>query len=117
MKKEEQLIRYSSISEIHKAFCMPKPQHPLISLSYFDAEHPMNPNNVPGYDVLSFYKIKFLLEGTGRLKYGQHYYDFDDGGMMFLQPNQLVGPSTSTGGKRFYILLLHPDFIQGYPLA
>ncbi|RYF98608.1 MAG: AraC family transcriptional regulator, partial [Chitinophagaceae bacterium] len=71
----------------------------------------------PGYDVLSFYKITFLLEGNGRLKYGQHYYDFDDGGMLFLAPNQLVGSSTSNGGSKFYILLLHPDFIHGYPLA
>lgn len=119
MKKEEPLIRYSSIPEIHKAFGMPGPQHPLISLSYFDPEHPMNPNNIPGYDVLSFYKITFLLEGTGRLKYGQHYYDFDDGGMMFLAPNQLVGTTTTANnsGKKFFVILLHPDFLQGYPLA
>ncbi|MEH6682003.1 MAG: helix-turn-helix transcriptional regulator [Sediminicola sp.] len=117
MGKEEQLIRFRSITEIHKAFGMPKPKHPLVSLTHFDKDHQLNPDKVPGYDVLSFYKITFILESTGRLKYGQHYYDFEDGGMLFLAPNQLVGSSENSGDTDCYILLLHPDFLYGYPLA
>ncbi|QNL51903.1 AraC family transcriptional regulator [Olivibacter sp. SDN3] len=117
MKKDGKLVRYSSIPDIHTAFGLPKPQHPLISLTYFARDKPLNPYNLPGYDVLSFYKITFLLDGTGRLKYGQHHYDFGDGGMLFLAPNQLVGTSDSNGDATYYILLLHPDFLHGYPLA
>jgi AraC family transcriptional regulator, transcriptional activator of pobA len=36
---------------------------------------------------------------------------------MFLAPNQLVGTATNNSGIKFYILLLHPDFLQGFPLA
>ncbi|QEH42001.1 AraC family transcriptional regulator [Chitinophaga sp. XS-30] len=117
MKKEDQLIRFRSISEIHRAFGMPKPKHPLVSITYFDKDQPLNPGNIPGYDVLSFYKITFIAENAGRLKYGQSYYDFDEGGMLFLAPNQLVGSTENNGNASCYILLLHPDFLQGYPLA
>ena len=35
-KKKDSLKRFRSISEIHHAFGMPKPRHPLISLTHFD---------------------------------------------------------------------------------
>ncbi|TRW27205.1 helix-turn-helix domain-containing protein [Flavobacterium zepuense] len=117
MKKEENLIRYRSIPEIHEAFGMPKPKHPLVSLTHFDKDKPINPDRLPGYDVLDFYKITFISDSSGRLKYGQDYYDFNDGGMLFLAPNQLVGATDSSGDADCYILLLHPDFLHGYPLA
>lgn len=97
MKKEDPLIRYRSIPEIHKAFGMPKPKHPLVSLTHFDRDKPINPDRLPGYDVLDFYKITFISDSSGRLKYGQDYYDFNDGGMLFLAPNQLVGATDSSG--------------------
>lgn len=37
--------------------------------------------------------------------------------MLFLAPNQLVG-STDYNSKTYcYILLIHPDFLLGHPLA
>jgi AraC family transcriptional regulator, transcriptional activator of pobA len=117
MKKEEQLVRFTSIPDLHAAFGLPQPKHPLVSLNYFDVENPLNTENLPAYDVLNFYKITFVLNSSGRLKYGQNYYDFNDGGMMFLAPNQLVGAYDSGELASCYILLLHPDFLYGYPLA
>lgn len=117
--KENSLKRFRSISEIHQAFGLPKPQHPLISLMYFNENNPFNPENAPIYDVLYFYKIAFSTENSGRLKYGQGHYDFNDGSMLFIAPNQLVGSSKSeyNGERQGYILLIHPDFLFGYPLA
>ncbi|WP_317048030.1 helix-turn-helix transcriptional regulator [Flavobacterium sp. HTF] len=71
----------------------------------------------PIYDIVNFYKITFITKNSGRLKYGQDYYDFNEGSMLFLAPNQLVG-STDYNSKTYcYILLIHPDFLLGYPLA
>ncbi len=71
----------------------------------------------PIYDLLSFYKITFITHNNGRLKYGRAYYDYNEGSMLFLAPNQLVG-STEYNSKTYcYILLIHPDFLLGYPLA
>ncbi|WP_316738762.1 helix-turn-helix transcriptional regulator [Pedobacter aquatilis] len=115
--KEQKLIRFISISESHQAFGLPKPQHPLISLVHFNEDNPFNPDMAPIYDVLDFYKITLITQNNGRLKYGQSYYDYNEGSMLFLAPNQLVG-STDYNSKTYcYLLLIHPDFFLGYPLA
>ena len=115
--KDDKLIRFISISETHRAFGLPKPQHPLISLVHFNEHNPFNTNMAPIYDVLSFYKITFITHNNGRLKYGRAYYDYNEGSMLFLAPNQLVG-STDYNSKTYcYILLIHPDFLLGHPLA
>lgn len=116
-KKDDKIVRFISISESHKAFGLPKPQHPLISLVHFNEENPFNTGMAPIYDILSFYKITFITQNNGRLKYGQDYYDYNEGSMLFLAPNQLVG-STDYNSKTYcYILLIHPDFLLGYDLA
>ncbi len=115
--KDDRLIRFISISESHQAFGLPPPQHPLISLVHFNESNPFNTEMAPIYDVLSFYKITFITKNSGRLKYGQHYYDYNEGSMLFLAPNQLVGTVEYNSETHGYILLIHPDFLLGHPLA
>ncbi len=115
--KEDKLVRFISISESHEAFGLPKPQHPLISLMHFNASNPFNTEMAPIYDVLDFYKITFITHNSGKLKYGQDYYDFNEGSMLFLAPNQLVGTTEYNRNTYAYLLLIHPDFLVGYPLA
>jgi AraC family transcriptional activator of pobA len=116
MKKSDHL-RFRSISAIHQAFGLPKPQHPLISLTHFDEKNPFNTDRAVAYDVLDFYKVTFIVLNRGRLKYGQSYYDFEEGSMMFMAPQQRVGPTEYNKGGESYVLLIHPDFLLGYPLA
>ena len=115
--KEDKLVRFISISESHQAFGLPAPQHPLISLVHFNRDNPFNTAMAPIYDVLSFYKITFITRNKGRLKYGRNYYDFDEGSMLFLAPNQLVGSTDYNSETYCYILLIHPDFLLGHPIA
>ena len=116
-KKEDTLVRFLSITESHQAFGLPKPQHLLISLVHFDDSNPFNVDMAPIYDVLDFYKITFITKNSGRLKYGQDYYDFNDGSMLFLAPNQFVGSTEYNRDTHAWILLIHPDFLLGHPLA
>lgn len=115
--KNGKLIRFISIAESHEAFGLPKPQHPLVSLVHFNESNPFNTNMAPIYDLLSFYKITFITKNSGRLKYGRDYYDFNEGSMLFLAPNQLVGSTDYNKGTYAYLLLIHPDFFLGYPLS
>jgi AraC family transcriptional activator of pobA len=115
--KEDKLIRFISISESHQAFGLPAPQHPLISLVHFNKDNPFNTSMAPIYDVLSFYKITFIIRNKGRLKYGRNYYDYAEGSMLFLAPNQLVGSTDYNSETYCYILLIHPDFLLGHPIA
>lgn len=115
--KEDKLVRFISISESHQAFGLPAPQHPLISLVHFNQDNPFNTSMAPIYDVLSFYKITFITRNRGRLKYGRNYYDYDEGSMLFMAPNQLVGSTDYNSETYCYILLIHPDFLLGHPIA
>lgn len=113
----EYLKRFQSIPECHQAFGLPKPNHPLISLVHFNESYPLKPEMAPAYDILNFYKITFITKNSGKLKYGQSYYDFNEGSMLFIAPNQLVGRTEYNKDTFAYILLIHPDFLLGYPLA
>ena len=121
MKKEEtKHHKFDSISDAHRAFGLPKPRHPLISL-IDGANSRVEVHRPSGSHVLNFYKISYRPKLSGKLKYGQHYYDFDEGGLLFASPNQLIGSNNDednhTEGCSLYTLLIHPDLFLGYPLA
>ena len=67
--------------------------------------------------TFNFYKIAFKNNLSGKMKYGQHYYDFDEGGMIFVSPNQLIRSDQENNDYSGYSLLIHPDFIRNYTLA
>ncbi len=121
MKKEENSPhKFESLSDAHRAFGLPKPKHPLISL-IGSVNFPGEVNLPSGSHVLNFYKISYKTKPSGRLKYGQHYYDFDEGGLLFASPGQIVGGtedgSNNAGECSLYALLIHPDFLWNYPLS
>lgn len=117
-KNENSPQKFESISAAHRAFGLPQPKHPLISLiGGANSQYAMN---VPtGSHALNFYKISYKpkLSG-GKLKYGQHYYDFDEGGLLFASPGQIVGGNDNDASVcSEYTLLIHPDFFLGSSLA
>ncbi|WP_179412369.1 helix-turn-helix domain-containing protein [Mucilaginibacter sp. E4BP6] len=118
MKKEENIDRtFDSLSAIHQAFGLPKPQHPLIALIN-GSKGNVEIRPPSGSHVLKFYKISYKLKLSGKLKYGQDYYDFDEGGLLFAAPNQVIGGNAEdTRDCSQYTLLIHPDFLLTYPLA
>lgn len=118
MKTETPKVsKFESISEVHRMLGLPGPVHPLISL--MDAtKGQIDLCQLPATYVTSFYKISFITKLGGKFKYGQGYYDFNGGSLLFTAPNQLVGG----GAEKYedsagYSLLIHQDFLQGYPLA
>ncbi|GLU56988.1 helix-turn-helix domain-containing protein [Dyadobacter frigoris] len=117
MKKEENIHhKFDSLTDVHRAFGLPKPLHPMISLIN-NINSQINLNRLPHSHILNFYKISYRLQLSGKLKYGQDYYDFDEGGLMFASPNQLIGSYEDNGENAGYSLLIHPDFLWNYPLA
>lgn len=117
MKKEEDIPhKFNSLSEVHQAFGLPKPVHPLISL--IDSINNKVKMDSPGQShITTFYKIAYTTKLSGKLKYGQGYYDFDEGGLLFAAPNQLIGGNNYDEEHSGYSLLIHPDFLWNYTLA
>jgi len=121
MKKEENgPHKFESLSDAHRAFGLPKPLHPLISLISITGDR-VGVSRPTGPHVLNFYKISYRPKLSGKLKYGQSYYDFDEGGLLFAAPNQVVGSNDDNEeevrGCSIFTLLIHPDFLWNYPLA
>ncbi len=118
MKKETTTPHsFGSLSEAARAFGLPEPQHPLICLLGAESTQIIESNFSQAH-VLSFYKISYKPRLSGRVKYGQHYYDFDEGGLLFAAPGQIIGSNEEHNGVcSSYTLLIHPDFLLSYPLA
>lgn len=119
MKKEEIIhVKTASLSDMHQAFGLPAPAHPLISL-IDGATNRMILSKLPQSHVLNFYKISYKPKLGGKLKYGQDYYDFNEGGLLFASPNQIIGGHVNNDEEicSEFTLLIHPDFLWNYPLA
>lgn len=101
---------------MHDMLGLPKPLHPLISLVDNSQMKVETEELNPSY-LFNFYKVSYkkLLKGT--IGYGQNYYDFNEGGMAFTAPNQLISIVGSENVSEGISLLIHPDFIRNYPLG
>lgn len=116
MKKEENTFyKFESLSDFHRVFGLQKPLHPLIS--FIDIKNmQFNADGFPPSIVLNFYKIAYKIYVCGKARYGQNYYDFGEGGLVFTAPNQIFESPDDTAHSG-YLLLIHPDFFLSYPLA
>lgn len=114
-----QIRRITTISEYHHTMGHAKPQHPLLSLIHLDSVQNI-PFNEPTKLIYDFYCITLKKNMGMHYRYGQKYYDFTDGTMFFMAPNQVFGFHRSEGQTikpDGWALLLHPDFLWGTSLA
>jgi len=117
MKRKENIPhKFETLSDIHRVLGLPKPLHPLISLVEIK-DNAMDLSQMPGSFIHDFYKISYKKNLTGKIKYGQSYYDFDEGGLLFKAPNQVSAKGEDGHDHTGFTLLFHPDFLAGYPLA
>ncbi|MET3981175.1 AraC family transcriptional activator of pobA [Mucilaginibacter sp. UYP25] len=112
----KQPIIFNSISELHRALGLPKPLHPLINLVDYN-NIPVETAELEKGMLFNFYKISYKKNYSGKIKYGQSQYDFDEGGLSFISPNQVITALEGEADYSGYTLLLHPDFIRTYPLG
>ncbi|WP_347053369.1 helix-turn-helix domain-containing protein [Flavobacterium olei] len=115
MKKEDPTHRkFDSLTDFHKALGLPKPLHPLVSVINLEDVNVV-PEELSERMILNYYKIAYKTS-VATVKYGQSYYDFSEGGLIFTAPNQLF-ESPDEIKRSGYVLLIHPDFLLSYPLA
>ena len=104
-----------SISELHRFLGLPKPGHPMVSVVNCSEIPDSTSETLTNY-LNSFYIISIKKDFKGKLKYGQQYYDFDEGVMSFIAPGQMISKTTANHDLGMS-LIFHPDFIRNYPLA
>lgn len=110
-------IKIHSVSELHRLMGLSKPLHPLISLIKMD-DVVRSINKKAIHFSLNFYGISLKKNLKGKLKYGQNYYDFDEGvlGMTALQQVLSVSSQDNYEVSGWW-LVFHNEFILNYPLG
>jgi AraC family transcriptional activator of pobA len=116
MKKTQGPVILNTIADMHRAMQIREPEHPLVSIVNFSDVGQHSEIMQHGL-VLNVYMIALKKDFKGKVKYGQNFYDFDEGMMSFIAPGQICyqnepGYDPLAGS----MLIFHPDFLRGYAL-
>lgn len=115
---ESPIIHVKTISEAHQMFQLPCPKHPLVSVfRHSDLVIP------EGFTYQSFttemYMIGLKEKQVAKVKYGREDYDFQEGTVLFIAPNQVFSFNAVDFSKceDEWTLMFHPDFIANTNLG
>jgi AraC family transcriptional regulator, transcriptional activator of pobA len=108
------MIIYDTIKKYSETFNN-KTLHPLINLVNLNKSNELLRTKF----TLNFYAIIIKETNCGDIRYGNKYYDYSDGSVVFFSPNQIIsnepeGESHQPYGKA---LIFHPDIIKGTSLG
>ncbi|MEO7523909.1 MAG: helix-turn-helix domain-containing protein [Ferruginibacter sp.] len=73
-----------------------------------------------GESIISDYYSVALKRTNAKLKYGQQQYDFNEGVLAFIAPNQILSVVVEENEviqHTGWLLIFHPDFLWNTPLA
>jgi len=111
---------FKTIAEFHHFIGIPAPLHPLISVvdvatvSHRDVLEPMNM-------AMDFYSVAVKRMVNFKVQYGQRPFDFNDGIMSFMSPNQVLNINVKDKSKKTeksgWVIYIHPDLLWNTGLA
>jgi AraC-like DNA-binding protein len=110
-------VSIKTISEFHNYNGLPKPEHPLISIVDYAK---LNRKSEENFALMFGYYTISLKRGVSKMFYGQQQYDFDEGVLYFMAPNQILRVNNNpneTLQRSGWLLLIHPDFLWNTSLA
>jgi len=114
-----QPYRIKTITEYHRFLGVAQPEHPLVSVISLADFNPPEANGQVSV-IFDFYVISLKRNVAGKIKYhyGQQSYDFDEGVLFFIAPNQVFSfEAEEAAGLSGWMLLIHPDFLWNTALA
>ncbi|GAB2622925.1 helix-turn-helix domain-containing protein [Emticicia sediminis] len=117
MMKRATPYKINSISELHSLFGLKKPEHPLISVIDFELLK-FGDSEIWKSFYYDFYCVACKKGSSGKFKYGQRDYDFDEGIMSFTKPGQIFSVTNVTDEPvSGFMLVFKPELIRHYPLG
>lgn len=101
-----------SISELHHMFGLPKPLHPLITIIREWPKIDFDFGNTKMTSDLYLLGMKGNIKGT--FKYGRNAYDYEEGTLAFIAPNQVATFNNADAelDHHGWNVLFHPDLIR-----
>lgn len=103
----------NSISDLHRLLSLPAPEHPLVTVINLKDIKPSGKKSI----VFNFYSVWLEKNVESKIRYGQNYFDFEEGSMIFLSPGQVISGGSHENTEYGWGIVFHPDFINNYPLA
>ncbi|WP_405605031.1 helix-turn-helix domain-containing protein [Polaribacter sp. Asnod1-A03] len=108
------IININSITEVHNFLGLEKPKHPLISILRIPKE--MDAVGLENFKYsLGLYHISLKDHCAYTIsKYGRNSYDFHEGSMIFVAPNQVIEFEKQQINKEDtgWSIVFHPDLIR-----
>lgn len=101
-----------SISEVHSLFGLAKPLHPLITVIKDWPKIDFNFGDTKMVSDLYLLGMKGNVKGS--FKYGRNTYDYEEGTLAFMAPNQVAqfDNENSEMDENGWNILFHPDLIR-----
>jgi len=114
--------RLKSISEFHQFRQLPAPEHPLLSVTEINVvKKPVETASMSWcYDFYAIGLKRVSYSNSINFRYGQQPFDFNEGILSFVAPNQVLSLSIDTKQETTqsgWLLLIHPDFLWNTSLA
>lgn len=107
-----------NISELNQLLNQDKTKHPLLSVVDFSkVEHY---GKEEGRMSADFYTLMFKSHCHNKIKYGREFYDFQEGTLICIAPNQVITLEKEDGNNKDAIgwgLFFHPDLLRGTALG
>ncbi len=109
---ENFVIPIKTISEMHQLFGLSKPKHPLISVVRH-SDFILDTALIEQRFSLDMFIISLKGNQQAVLKYGRNQYDFQEGSLVFIAPNQVISSSSSDFSQTqdSWTILVHADFM------
>ncbi len=115
----ERIFKFDTVTE-YNALNNQETLHPLVSVIDFSKANPRSWDGEKSVRINYGLYCIFLKDVKGcDIRYGQNYYDYQEGTLVFAAPGQLM--VIETDGQVYqpkgYALVFHPDLIRGTSLG
>jgi AraC-like DNA-binding protein len=118
---KDQFVKIKSVSEIYKMLFSDSPNHPLIGIvdmAGVDWESMSQSEAFKDVKLTSDLYTIILKDGDCGMMYGRNKYDFNEGVLRFIAPNQVIsGDGPHTNSTYGFMLIFHPDLIRNFDLG
>jgi len=106
-----------SIAELHRLFGLEKPLHPLITIIKEWPQIDFDFENTKMTSDLYIIGLKGNVRGT--FKYGRNSYDYEEGTLVFMAPNQVArfDEADAELDRYGWNIFFHPDLLRKSTLA
>jgi len=110
----EEIIKIDSIAQYNSIRGVTT-KHPLVTVIDLSKAQPMPARTFN----LGLYAVGLKELNYGQLRYGRSHYDYQEGSLIFVAPGQVLGvePGVELFAPKGWVLLFHPDLINGTSLG